>query len=82
MENSEKLLAGICDLKGSQMAQMAFLKALIQVLPEAAIEPLKLQLELQSEIVKTVLLNSPVSEQTRDALSRDLALFQVALSER
>ena len=82
MENSEKLLAGICDLKGSQMAQMAFIKALIQVLPSATLEPLQQQLELQSEIVNTVLLNAPISELTRDALSRDLALFQDALAER
>lgn len=82
MENSEKLLAGICDLKGSQMAQMAFIKALIQVLPSTTLEPLQQQLELQSEIVNTVPLNAPISELTRDALSRDLALYQDALAER
>lgn len=82
MENSERLLAGICDLKGSQMAQMAFIKALIQVLPDSASAALTQELELQSEIVNTVLLNMTVDERTREALARDLDLFRAALQER
>lgn len=82
MENEERLLIGICDLKGSQMAQMAFARALIQVLPRETVEPLLQSLQEHSESVTTLLLNTAVSEHTRDALSRDLELFQDALKQR
>lgn len=82
MENEERLLIGICDLKGSQMAQMALLKALIGALPRESVEPLRLSLQEHAESVETLLLHSPVSEHTRAALSRDLELFQSALEAR
>ena len=82
MEKSEQLLSGICDLKGSQMAQMAFIKALIQALPESTHATLREQFELESEIAQTVLLNMSVSEQTREAMTRDLSIFRSALLER
>ena len=81
MEKSEQLLAGICDLKGSQMAQMTFIKALIQALPESTHATLKEQFELQCEIAQTVLLNMAVSEQTLATMTRDLSIFRAALQE-
>ena len=82
MNESDRLLAGICDLKGSQMAQMAFNKALIQALPESMHATLKEQFELQCEIAQTVLLNMTVSEKTLEAMTRDLAIFRATLQER
>lgn len=82
MENEERLLAGICDLKGSQMAQMAFIRAIIQAVPRDTVAPLLQALQEHSESVTTLMLNTAVSEHTRDALSRDLELFQDALKAR
>ena len=82
MEKEERLLIGVCDLKGSQMAQMALLTALIAALPRECVEPLRLSMQEHAESVETLLLHSPVSEHTRAALSRDLELFHAALKAR
>lgn len=82
MENLQQATEKICDLKGSQMATMAFIAALIDVLPPEAIAPLTAALDQQQAICENVLLNELVSEHVLEAFARDSALHREALAKR
>ena len=71
MKNLQEATERICDLKGSVLALDALLTALLQQLPPAARAGLGSAFAVHTEVARTVMLNTAVSETTLAAFDRD-----------
>lgn len=72
MKNLQDATEKICELKGSIVAMDALLASILKVLPEAARRELLEAFVEHTEIARTVLLHTPISELTIASFERDV----------
>lgn len=73
MRNLQDATEKICELKGSLVAVNALLAAILKVLPDDARQELLRTFCEHSEVARTVLLHTQISELTLLAFERDVA---------
>jgi hypothetical protein len=73
MKNLQEATEKICELKGSLVAVNALLASILRVLPDHARQELLRTFAEHSEVARTVLLHTPISESTISAFERDVA---------
>lgn len=73
MRNLQDATEKICELKGSLVAVNALLAAILQALPDHARQELVRTFAEHSEVARTVLLHTQISELTISAFERDVA---------
>jgi hypothetical protein len=72
MKNLQDATEKICELKGSLVAMDALLASILKVLPDAARRDLRDAFVEHSEVARTILLHTPISELTIAAFERDV----------
>ncbi|MGE5451277.1 MAG: hypothetical protein ACM3VZ_05455 [Acidobacteriota bacterium] len=72
MQNLQDATEKICDLKGSVLALDALVSALVYALPLEARAELLRRFDAHSEVARTVLIQSEISEHTITAFERDV----------
>ena len=73
MKNLQDATERICDLKGSLVAVNALLASILKVLPDNARQDLLRTFSEHTEVARTVLLHTQISELTISAFERDVA---------
>jgi iron only hydrogenase large subunit-like protein len=73
MKNLQQATERICELKGAQVAQDAFLSALLAQQAPSVRAALGEAFELHAEVARTVLLHTAVSDLMVSAFERDVA---------
>ena len=73
MKNLQEATERICDLKGSLVALNALVTALLHELPPGLHAGLLRTFNDHTEVARTVLLHTPISEHTIVAFERDVA---------
>ena len=73
MKNLQDATEMICDLKGSQLALETLVTALLRELPAGRRPGLLHTFEAHTEVARTVMLHTPISEHTLGAFERDVA---------
>jgi hypothetical protein len=72
----------ICDLKGSVVALDALITALLHELPPAQREGLLRRFAGHTEVARTVMLHTTISEHTLSAFERDVGRFKSLISSQ
>ncbi len=80
MKNLHDATVMICDLKGSQLALETLVTALLRVVPTDRREPLLRTFEVNTEVARTALLHTLISEHTLGAFDRDVARWAALVS--
>lgn len=80
MKNLQDATERICDLKGSLLAQDALMAALLHALPDAQRAGLLQRFEGHTEVARTVLLHTSISEHTLQAFERDVKRMGLLIS--
>ncbi|GAP37448.1 hypothetical protein ABXN37_20235 [Piscinibacter sakaiensis] len=80
MKNLQDVTERICELKGSLIALDAFLPALVETLPSAALTRLLQSFDAHAEAARTVILHADISELVLAAFERDVARNRALLS--
>ncbi len=73
MRNLQDATEKICELKGNLVAVNALLAAILKVLPDHARQELLRTFSEHTEVARTVLLHTHISELTISAFERDVA---------
>ena len=73
MKNLQEATEKICELKGSLVAVNALLSSILRVLPDTARQELLRTFTDHSEVVRTVLLHTQISDVTINSFERDVA---------
>ena len=82
MKNLHDATIMICDLKGSQLALETLVTALLRVLPGDRTDPLMRTFEINTEVARTALLHTLISEHTLGAFDRDVNRWAALVSSR
>lgn len=80
MKNLQEATEMICDLKGSLVAMDALFTALVSQLPEQSRGELVRAFLLHSEVARTVLLHTPISDVTVAAFERDVSRMSAVIA--
>jgi len=72
MKNLQDATEKICELKGSLVAMDTLLASILKVLPDSARRELLQSFVEHSEVARTVLLHTPISESTLAAFEHDV----------
>ena len=73
MKNLQEATEMICDLKGSLLALETLVSALLRELPADLRPGLRQTFDAHTEVARTVMLHTPISEHTLGAFERDVA---------
>ena len=80
MKNLQDATEMICDLKGSLMALDALLAAILHELPDAQRVGLLRRFGGHTEVARTVMLHTAISEHTLQAFERDVSRMSLLIS--
>jgi len=82
MKNLHDATVMICDLKGSQLALETLITALLREVPADRCGSLLRTFEVNSEVARTALLHTLISEHTLGAFDRDAARWATLISSK
>lgn len=82
MRDLQEATVMICRLKGSAMATLVFIDALVQVLPPEIRQRLSEEFEQAAEICRAQMLPAQVSEATLSEFERDVLTLSARVAGR
>lgn len=80
MKNLQEATEMICDLKGSLLALETLVTALLRELPAGLRPSLRQTFDAHTEVARTVMLHTPISEYTLGAFERDVARMSTLIA--
>lgn len=80
MKNLQEATERICELKGSLVALDALMAAMLHELPQAQRAGLLKRFQGHTEVARTVMLHTPISEHTLQAFEQDVGRLCLLIS--